>query len=145
MNGGCCFVSDLHGHAGRYAALAGALVAERPRAVFLGGDLLPHGGSGDFVDGFLAPLFEGLRQRLGRSYPDVALILGNDDPRSAEAAIARGEAAGLWRYAHLRRLELQGVPVRRSSAGPSCVKTLSRTYQIDAKHTRMPGWRVVRG
>ncbi len=39
----CLFVSDLHGRASRYEALLGAMAAERPAAVFLGGDLLPSG------------------------------------------------------------------------------------------------------
>ncbi len=55
----CFFVSDLHGRRARYEALFAAIAAERPAAVFLGGDLLPHGlaalsaadaAPSDFVD-----------------------------------------------------------------------------------------------
>lgn len=40
----CFFVSDIHGQAGRWAALCAAIDARRPAAVFVGGDLLPFGG-----------------------------------------------------------------------------------------------------
>ena len=37
------FTSDLHGRPGRYATLLDQIRREGPRAVLLGGDLLPHG------------------------------------------------------------------------------------------------------
>jgi hypothetical protein len=64
----CLFVADLHGAAGRYAALFAASRAERPAAVFLGGDLFPSGlaaafgaADGDFVRDVLAPGFARVR------------------------------------------------------------------------------------
>jgi len=110
----CFFVSDLHGRIERYAKLLAAVTAERPSAVFLGGDLLPSGfglaASGepdhqDFVNGYLAPAFEGVRTGLGRDYPAVFAILGNDDPRVEEAAMVDVGAGGLWRYVHGQRVE----------------------------------------
>ena len=107
----CFFVSDVHGAEGRYRALFDAIAGERPAAVFLGGDLLPLRASETFVADTLAPAFEALRTSLADEYPDVLLLLGNDDPRSAEAAVLEAEAHGLWRYAHLRRLESLGHDV----------------------------------
>jgi uncharacterized protein len=107
----CFFASDLHGEWGRYQALFRAIAAERPAAVFLGGDLLPLGASSGFVTEELVPAFQALRSSLLHEYPDVVLLLGNDDPRRAEAAILQAEADGLWRYAHLRRLQSLGRPV----------------------------------
>jgi Icc-related predicted phosphoesterase len=106
----CFFASDLHGRLERYLALFQAIERERPEGVFLGGDLLPplHGSSGsqgDFVTGFLTPGFERLRQALGPAFPSVFLILGNDDCRATEELVA-APPAGLWQYAHLRRLHL---------------------------------------
>ena len=42
MSGHCFFVSDIHGSRDRYTTLFAAIEDEKPRAVFLGGDLLPH-------------------------------------------------------------------------------------------------------
>ncbi len=108
----CLFASDLHGRTARYQHLWRAVANERPSGVFLGGDLLPHGmdlswqkspDAGDFVGGFLKPGFERLRQDLGEAYPQVFLILGNDDPRAVEEDLLAGQTAGLWEYVHGRR------------------------------------------
>jgi Icc-related predicted phosphoesterase len=108
----CLFVSDLHGSESRYEKLWAAIAGERPAAVFLGGDLLPHFGHAgperDFVDRCLAPGFAALRARLGDAYPSVFLILGNDDPRAVEPSIVAQADGGLWAYAHQRRFDLPG-------------------------------------
>jgi hypothetical protein len=108
----CLFVSDLHGSESRYEKLWAAIAGERPAAVFLGGDLLPHFGHAgperDFVDRCLAPGFAALRERLGDAYPSVFLILGNDDPRAVEPSIVAQADGGLWAYAHQRRFDLPG-------------------------------------
>jgi Icc-related predicted phosphoesterase len=101
------FVSDLHGSERRYAALADAIGRERPGAVFLGGDLLPHVAHADAQDlarVTLVDRFVDLQNRLGADYPAIFVILGNDDPRQEEPLIVEGEERGLWTYAHQRRL-----------------------------------------
>lgn len=112
------FASDLHGHLERYDKLFAVLAERRPRAVLLGGDLLPSiavemagGVQGDFIRDHLAAKFTELRQRLGDAYPRVLLILGNDDPRSHEHDVREIEATGLWQYVHGRRVEVDGIPV----------------------------------
>jgi Icc-related predicted phosphoesterase len=113
------FVSDLHGRVDRYRKLFAAIEAERPAAVFLGGDLLPSGlfsaiglPEGDhFIRDFLVGELSRLRATLNENYPRVILILGNDDARGEEALILDLEASGLWEYAHGRRLELRGYAV----------------------------------
>lgn len=98
----CFFVSDLHGRVERYQSLFDQIVAERPQAVFLGGDLFPslrNSGQGDFLEDFLVPGFERVREALGENYPRVFLILGNDDglaPEQGVLAVA-GESR-LWEY-----------------------------------------------
>ncbi len=84
----CFFATDLHGHTDRYAKLLALIVRDRPAAVFLGGDLLPRSafsafqsGQADFVQDDLVPAFTRTRDALGVDYPDIFLILGNDDPR----------------------------------------------------------------
>jgi uncharacterized protein len=109
----CFFVTDLHGHEERYRKLFEAIARERPRGVFLGGDLLPSGSfrlagltpsHRDFIGAFLAPAFLDLRERLGAEFPEVFLVLGNDDPRAEEAAVLEAATRGAWHYAHARKL-----------------------------------------
>lgn len=116
----CFFASDLHGRIDRYRELFELIESERPRALFLGGDLLPmpfdrrwsrESESADFVQGFLAAGLERLSQALGRSYPQVLVILGNDDPRSEEPAFLSAAERGVWEYVHNRKTEVGGVPI----------------------------------
>jgi hypothetical protein len=67
------FASDVHGSEDRYRKLFQAMRAERPRAVLLGGDLLPYGRSAvgvsdssprNFIADFLAPCLAGLKDDL---------------------------------------------------------------------------------
>ncbi len=127
------FVSDLHGRVERYRKLFDRIAREHPDAVLLGGDLLPSvyapisrishpssdpkpGARGevaadDFVRGFLAPGFARLHDALGDDYPQVLVILGNDDPRAEEETVVEVSAAGLWQYVHDRRALCHGTPV----------------------------------
>ncbi len=107
------FTSDLHGRHGRYRALLDAVAAERPGAVLLGGDLLPHAlaGAEEFLDRWLAPRLAELRAAMGADYPQVLAIMGNDDPRVLEPQWRALEQAGLWRYLAGDWTEVAGVPV----------------------------------
>lgn len=101
----CFFVSDLHGSSERYRKLGEVIQSERPDAVFLGGDLLPHGGitpsGADLFDEFtLGTFFSRLKQATGPDFPRLFLIPGNDDPRSAEPDFMSGAEDGLWVYLH---------------------------------------------
>lgn len=106
----CFFVSDLHGKVDRYQKLFAAILENPPAAVFLGGDLLPHGlhqiDHADFLNDVLASGFRNLREQLGANYPRVFLILGNDDPRIEEEVIKEMAAQGLWEYVHDRKVQL---------------------------------------
>jgi Icc-related predicted phosphoesterase len=108
----CLFVSDLHGDKTRYEKLFSCIADERPEAVFLGGDLLPHVSSaflpatddGPFVTEYLAGSLERLRLSLSASrYPQIYAIMGNDDARIEERGFEELEEKGLWYYAHNRR------------------------------------------
>lgn len=110
------FVSDLHGSLHRYQALADLLRSHPPDVLCIGGDILP-GGSVDFVDAYLIPLFKRLHSALGARYPAIYLIMGNDDPRIGEQKLLRGEEESLWHYAH-KRTYMQG---EYEIAGYSCV------------------------
>lgn len=101
----CFFVSDIHGKIERYEKLFTRIYEEKPSALFVGGDLLPHRlknvpGINDFIEDYMIPSFIDLRQELGDDYPRVFLILGNDDPRSEEEKMIAAAEEGLWEYIH---------------------------------------------
>lgn len=110
----CLFACDLHGRTRRYEKLFEAVRDETPGAVFLGGDLMPHGlmpaSDGghehrDFLHDFLVPRFTRLMKELGRRYPRVFLILGNDDGRAWEGDFVDASSSGIWEYAHNKRID----------------------------------------
>ena len=93
----CLFATDLHGRRDRYDKLLASIISDRPAAVFLGGDLLPRSalsaiqfGHEDFIQDYLVPAFTRIRDVLGEHYPDIFLILGNDDPRRYEEELRCG-------------------------------------------------------
>ena len=51
-------------------------------------------------DDYLVPAFTRTRDTLGSHYPDIFLILGNDDPRRCEEDFVAAAADGLWHYVH---------------------------------------------
>lgn len=112
----CFFVSDIHGKISRYEKLFEEIIKQRPGTLFMGGDLLPHGmkpveGIDDFTDDFLIPRFRELKKKLGEGYPEVFIILGNDDARSEEEAIRNESLTGTWHYAHCKWFDLSGYRV----------------------------------
>lgn len=116
----CFFVSDLHGSESRYLALFEKIREERPRALFLGGDILPSAitavappgaGHRDFINDFLVTELMRLYGQLGEDYPRVFLILGNDDGRFVEAAVYDAAVRGVWEYVHDRRVRFENYQV----------------------------------
>lgn len=103
----CYFVSDLHGNISNYEILFREMVRNKPSFVFLGGDLLPHIHRSvrlkgehipDFVREFLIPGFKKVRKEMGCIYPEVFVILGNDDPREEESKFIEAAENELWIY-----------------------------------------------
>ena len=98
------FVSDIHGKLHRYEQLYKAVSEYKPKALFLGGDLLPHGlhrsVHENFTQEVLIRNFLELKESLGEDYPEVFVILGNDDPRSEEKVFTSAEELGIWKYIH---------------------------------------------
>lgn len=144
----CIFVSDLHGKQCRYEKLAGWIARHPPRAVFLGGDLLPPAflpegtaqyPEGEFIAGFLARTLDSLRRQPGANYPRVFLILGNDDARSAEPEIRQLETEGLLTYAHNGRFELDGWSIFGYSMVPPTPFFLKDWEQYDVSRYTDPG------
>ncbi|MFC1661261.1 metallophosphoesterase [Gemmatimonadota bacterium] len=116
----CLFVSDLHGRINRYEGLFRSILKDEPAGVFLGGDLFPSGfgallaGESDYQDflaDFLVPRLEDLKSTMGPGYPEVFLILGNDDPRIEEEVVLDIADRGLWHYVHDREIPFHGFRV----------------------------------
>lgn len=120
MNDHCFFVSDLHGKIERYEKLFEKIEQDRPRAVFFGGDLIPAGIAKalkmrdkyeDFVNQYLAKQFMELKSKMKQAYPEVFIILGNDDPRIEEESFQFYEKKGLWKYMHMKSADLDGYTI----------------------------------
>jgi Icc-related predicted phosphoesterase len=144
----CFFVSDLHGRLDRYRKLFAAVASERPEAVFLGGDLLPHpmmatGSTGparhDFIQDELVAGFAALRERLGEAYPRVFLILGNDDARFEERAILDASERGIFEYAHGRSIAWGGLTVYGYACVPPTPFRLKDWERYDVSRFVDPG------
>ncbi|RJR27563.1 MAG: hypothetical protein C4574_06125 [Candidatus Latescibacterota bacterium] len=139
----CLFVSDLHGRNDRCRKLFDAIARERPRAVFVGGDILPHfaarGGEEDFLSGYFLAELARLREGLGADYPRVFVILGNDDGRLAEETLEDADRAGLLSYAHGRKEELDRWTVYGYSYVPPTPFRLKDWERYDVSRHVDPG------
>lgn len=152
----CFFVSDLHGHRYKYEKLFSAVANEKPAALFLGGDLLPPGGSGgggsrgssgtraaidhsNFITAFLVPEFSRLKEYLGERYPEVFLILGNDDARTQEAPILDAAAKGVWHYMHNRKADWRNFLIFGYAYVPPTPFRLKDWERYDVSHYVDPG------
>jgi len=111
----CFFVSDLHGKISRYESLFSLIRKDKPSGVFIGGDLFPPFGAsveGDFLIDFLAKGFIEIMEDLGKNYPRVFLILGNDDRKTDQEDLVRLEKKqGIWEYIHNRAVQFGGYQV----------------------------------
>jgi len=144
----CFFVSDLHGKADRYRKLFDRIAAERPAAVFLGGDLLPHvpsaklsgaGAQDAFIEQHLAAGFRKLQDALGNDYPKVFLILGNDDPRAVEPSLVSASSRRLWEYMHDRRAPWRDYAVYGYACVPPTPFQLKDWEKYDVSQFVDPG------
>jgi len=139
------FASDLHGHARRYVRLYDAIQAQRPTAVFLGGDLFAAASHGKGAETSIldpAPLivgFSNLRRMMRDHYPQVLVILGNDDPRLTEPAMQEGETDGLWTYVHNRTAPCEGYQVFGYACVPPTPFLLKDWERHDVSRSIDPG------
>lgn len=141
----CFFASDLHGHEDQYTKLFERIEAEIPAGVFLGGDLLPHGmsaltgGHDDFISDFLAAHLQNIRNRMGDNYPDIFMILGNDDARIEEQTVIEAADRGIWHYAHLRKSAFRDCTVYGYAYVPPTPFMLKDWDRYDVSRHADPG------
>ncbi len=110
----CFFVSDLHGNPDRYKKLFKIIAEEKPTGVFIGGDILPSGLYSftsehelpeDFINDFIAINLVQLKEKLQENYPDIFLIMGNDDAKIYEPLLEAIDDQGLMHYVHNKEVE----------------------------------------
>lgn len=111
-------VSDLHGNTEKYYKLFDFIEKNKPKYVFLAGDLMPFGGTisaddqpnfDDFLRTFLFTEFEKIRRKNKYKSPDIFVIFGNDDPRYFENTAIDGERAKIWHYIHNRKETINNI------------------------------------
>ena len=132
------FASDLHGREERYRKLLNTVAVERPRAVLLGGDLLPSTRQESFIDWILSE-FERVRNQLRDDYPRVVLIMGNDDPRVYEADLGGQGESRPWELLHGARTVVDGVTLYGYPYVPPTPFLLKDWERYDIAHYVDPG------
>jgi Icc-related predicted phosphoesterase len=140
----CFFVSDLHGHIDRYEKLFLQIKKEKPEAVFLGGDLLPHGfkkleNYNDFITDFLFPNLYNLKDILKDQYPKFFLILGNDDARCEEYKFIEESSKGIFYYVNQNKVYLNSIPVFGYSFVPPTPFQMKDWEKYDVSRYADPG------
>jgi len=144
----CFFVSDLHGDTYRYGKLQEQIKIKKPDALFIGGDLLPSpfarfGNNGidyrNFTQAYLFKIFETLKREMGKEYPSIWIILGNDDSRIEEASMLAGEERGLWKYCHKRRFQWHEFSIYGYSYVPPTPFRLKDWERYDVTDYIRPG------
>lgn len=137
------FVSDLHGDKERYKILVREIRQDEPKALFIGGDIIPHYSryfaNEDFFADFLLPEFRKLRKEIKDRYPVVFIILGNDDPRIEEAYLIEGEKEGLWQYVHNRKIRFGNFMVYGYACVPPTPFRLKDWERYDVSRYIDPG------
>lgn len=114
----CLFTSDLHGNESKYDKLFKYIVVSRPDAVFIGGDLTrpvryissKKNDNGFFLSYILTEL-QKLKKYLKEMYPQIYVILGNDDRKNLEHEVLNIAECGLWNYVHGTHLKWMGYDI----------------------------------
>ena len=144
----CLFATDLHGSCARYEKLIASIERERPDIVFLGGDLLPQSSFSltaskhsqpDFINDYLVPAFTKIHASLRSEYPDIFLVLGNDDPRWHEESLQTNSAQELWHYCHGRRFTTNDFAVYGYACVPPTPFSLKDWECYDVSRYVPPG------
>lgn len=140
----CFFCTDLHGHPERYNKLINRIRIQKPELVLLGGDLLPHGlaikeGMDDFFHDFLLPSFSSLLEEMGDDYPEICLILGNDDARVNEVDFQDAESTGVWHYIHQKHFPFRNYIVTGYAYVPPTPFRLKDWERYDVSRYVDPG------
>ncbi len=107
--GVCFFISDLHGSVEKFEKLIFQIKKEKPSIVFIGGDITPspyskNNNFNEFITDYIAKKLLKTKNALKEKYPNIYIILGNDDPRTYEEALIKAEQKKLCEYIHNKKV-----------------------------------------
>ncbi len=143
----CFFVTDLHGHTSRYDKLFNLIFKESSDAVLIGGDIFPsftHRAGGhniydDFFEDYFLNKLRALNDKMPDSYPNIFLILGNDDLKAEEEIIKAYEETGLYKYIHFSKVTKGGYDFYGYSYVPPSPFLLKDWEKYDVSRYVDPG------
>jgi Icc-related predicted phosphoesterase len=136
----CFFVSDLHGRIDRYEKLFNLIIAEKPEIVFFGGDLLPSFNLfDDFITEFFVKNLLLVKDNLKETYPEIFVILGNDDLKSEEEKLISAQDKNLFHYINLRKISFENINVYGYSCVPPSPFLLKDWEKYDVSRYVDPG------
>ncbi|MFP4544556.1 MAG: metallophosphoesterase family protein [Bacteroidota bacterium] len=140
-------VSDLHGNEDKYRKLFKLIMDEKPDFVFIGGDILPFSHSINnihllrergFINRFLRPSVEELKG-LTPKFPEIFIILGNDDPAVQAPFLNEGESERLWHYMHNKKRHFLGFDIYGYNFVPPTPFALKDWERYDVSRYADPG------
>ena len=143
----CFFTSDLHGKIDRYDKLFNQIRSDKPKFVLLGGDLLPSGLQSflsddniieDFFNDYLLANLSSLKNEMKDEYPEILLILGNDDGKLVESDFC-SEPKNLWKYIHNKCITIDGIKIFGYSYIPPTPFILKDWEKYDVSRYIDPG------
>lgn len=92
-----------------------------------------------FIHTVLLGGFKTLKTDPSIAFPEVFLILGNDDPRVEEANLQEGETLGLWKYIHFRKITYGDFKIYGYACVPPTPFTLKDWECYDVSRFVDPG------
>lgn len=144
----CYFVSDLHGKKQKFEMLAKEIARNKPPFLFIGGDILPFIRISDkkitntenpFIREYLIPLFTNLQKQLGCNYPEVYLILGNDDYKADIPGFVYGQEKDLWKFLNSSKVKFGPYMIYGYSYVPPTPFRIKDWEKYDIDRTINPG------
>ena len=135
----------MHGSKHRYTKLFSLIKKERPDAVFIGGDILPSGlksivsGSDDFLNEVIISGLSKLKLEMKSAYPEIFIILGNDDGKYDEPRIIKAELEGLWKYVHDKKVNFKNKKIYGYSYIPPSPFLMKDWEKYDVSQYTDPG------
>lgn len=117
------FTSDLHGSILKYEFLFEQILKQKPEAVFICGDLTGITTnnsiiSGNFYSDFLEINLKKIRNKMKRKYPQIFVILGNDDPKIQENELIKLSHQNLLNYVNEKTVSFHDYKIAGYSYVP---------------------------
>jgi uncharacterized protein len=141
------FVSDLHGVISRYKKLFNIILNEKPEIVFIGGDILPSytyklsssDKFNDFINDFLIKNLFSLKEKMKNEYPDIYIILGNDDLKTEENYLIKASESKILNYISNKKFEINEFKIFGYSFVPPTPFLLKDWEKYDVSRYVDPG------